>query len=119
MPARIDADFRRFRPAPRLSGTQHAGTVASTLKDELGDQLHFFGWKIKALAMNQEHVRSTDSLAGSYNARRKPALPECEGLHPSCQNCIRFAMNWRKKVLDLLGMADPTKEREPEQGLLF
>jgi hypothetical protein len=103
----------------RRQATTRATALLATLATVDSLKLHGFGFKIRGLPLAQEFLRSADSLAWSYNARRKPALRECEGLHPSCQNCLTFALKWRRKVLDLLGQKDAPRGREPRQGLLF
>src|SRR5207253_7147397 len=60
-----------------------------------GIKLHGFGLKIRGLRSTYSMLASADSLAWSYRARRNPALPGCH--HPHCQNCLRYALQWRRK----------------------
>jgi hypothetical protein len=100
----------------RRSGTLRAGTIVSTLRHDLGDRIHAFGWKIRGLVLNQEHVHTANSMAWSYRARRSPPLPECD--YKSCRNCNRFALRWRAKLLILLGQPHNAEE-SPVQRKLF
>lgn len=103
----------------RRQSTTRFGAILATLRRDLGDRLHSFGLKIRGLELSQDQVASADSLAWSYNARRKPALPECEGQHASCQNCLRYALRWRRKVMQLLGKDDGPAEEPQVQRTLF
>lgn len=67
-----------------------------------GFRLHGFGVKETGLQKVGEVFTSADSLAWSYHARRRPALPGCS--HRSCANCLRYALQWRAR---LLGRKDP------------
>ena len=64
----------------------------------LGIKLHAFGFKQKGLEQVSDALASADSLAWSYQARRRPALDGCTG-HKNCANCLRFALLWHEKVL--------------------
>jgi hypothetical protein len=60
--------------------------------------LHAFGVKGKAYVANEHLLTSADSMAWSYQARRNPPLPECA--HRCCNNCAKFALAWRQRLLD-------------------
>lgn len=99
----------------RRSDTARAQMMIAELAD-LGLPLHAFGFKISAL-LAEVMVRrpfgvelpeaqfmplwsvlaSADSMAWSFAARMQPALPGCD--HKSCQNCPRFAREWRVELL--------------------
>jgi hypothetical protein len=64
-------------------------------------------------------VVSADSLAWSYGARRRPPLPECRGDHAHCQNCLRYALRWRRKLLDTLDIDEPARTELRAQLRLF
>lgn len=64
---------------------------------EFGLRLHGFGVKTTGLARYGDRLASADSLAWSYNARRNPPLPGCS--HTSCNNCPRWALRWRERLL--------------------
>jgi hypothetical protein len=62
-----------------------------------GLRLHLFGFKLRGLARVGHLAASSDSLAWSYAARKRPPLPGCR--HKSCANCLRYALAWRSRVL--------------------
>lgn len=68
---------------------------------ELGLRLHAFGFKTAGLLSSREALASSDSLAWSLNARRNPPHPDCD--HKRCSNCLRYALDWRERLLDRLG----------------
>ncbi len=45
------------------------------------------------------------TLAWSFAARWQPPLPECRG-HRRCNNCVTFALRWRRKVLNTIKAAE-------------
>lgn len=134
-------DYRRHVDAYETAGVRLAGlpvvgvgsvcrrqnTMSVTfLLDELRRgglaNLHGFGFKVGGLVALAEMSRafgspfalaSADSLAWSFQARREPALPECSG-HINCANCLRFALDWRERLLDSIERAS-----RPDQGSLF
>jgi hypothetical protein len=63
----------------------------------LGIRLHGFGVKLGGLASSADVLTSADSMAWSFGARRSAPLPGCT--HKNCANCLRFALEWREKVL--------------------
>lgn len=106
-------------------------------------KLHGFGLKVKGLRRVAERLASADSMAWSYQARRRETLPECveeakqkaeerhqQGLPPSkrnghknCANCIRYAMKWRKRVLESMngngnGGSQPVAKKKKEETAL-
>jgi hypothetical protein len=64
-----------------------------------GLRLHGLGVKTSGLARYHGALASADSMAWSYAARRAPRLPGCTG-HKNCQNCLRYALEWRTRILD-------------------
>ena len=102
----------------RRQNTTRANALLATLQAD-GIRTHAFGYKVRGLMMAHEHVQSADSLAWSYNARRHPPLPECRGEHDRCNNCIRWALRWRTKLLKALNIEEPPREEPPVQGTLF
>lgn len=71
-------------------------------------KLHGYGFKMTGISLIGQLLLSSDSLAWSYNARRRPPLPGCP--HRSCANCVRWALLWREKVqarVNLLEMRLP------------
>ena len=45
-------------------------------------------------------LRSADSLAWSYRARKHPPLPGCP--HARCNHCLPYALAWRARVLQAI-----------------
>lgn len=64
----------------------------------LGLRLHGFGVKTAGIAELAPYLVSADSLAWSFNARKRAPLPECSG-HKNCANCWRWARRWLDHVL--------------------
>jgi hypothetical protein len=64
-----------------------------------GYRLHGFGVKTTGLELLAPYTVSVDSMAWSYNARRNERLPGCTG-HKKCNNCQRFALLWRQKLIE-------------------
>jgi hypothetical protein len=83
----------------RRQGTQEAIDLFAELS-VYGLALHGFG--LKSLALKSPNIRnalaSADSLAWSYQARRRAPLPGCK--HKSCANCLRFALKWRAGIVE-------------------
>lgn len=70
-----------------------------------GLSLHGFGMKAQGLAKVALLLKSSDSLAWSFTARRlqRPGLPQCVGGgHKNCANCLPFALAWRERLLAAL-----------------
>lgn len=80
----------------RRQGTAALAAVADALIGA-GFRLHGFGVKEKGLVRVMDGFASADSLAWSYNARRRPALPGCS--HRNCSSCLRYALWWRERLL--------------------
>lgn len=76
-------------------------------------RLHGFGLKKLGIARNRHLLASADSLAWSFDARRKPPMDGCIG-HRNCANCPRYALRWRGELL-----AARSAERLDGQGELF
>lgn len=83
----------------RRNRTGTVRDIALSLGD-CGLRLHVFGAKGAGAVRLASYAISADSLAWSYNARRKPALAGCR--HKSCANCPRFALRWRERLLACL-----------------
>jgi hypothetical protein len=78
----------------RRQATDDAGRILANLHSIGITRLHGFGFKIQGLQRFGSLLASGDSLAWSFTARRRPALPECRGRHRNCANCPRFAYQW-------------------------
>jgi hypothetical protein len=69
-----------------------------------GVKLHGFGFKVNGLtklAAEGGGLVSADSLAWSYQARKRPPLPGC--MHKTCANCKKWALAWREALLAKVG----------------
>lgn len=71
-----------------------------------GLRLHGFGVKVRGARKYAQHLASSDSFAWSYNARKNPPLPDCE--HPRCNNCPKWALRWRQRLLDQIDSSKVT-----------
>lgn len=60
-------------------------------------RLHGFGMKTEGLRRYGAGLASSDSMAWSYQARRRDPLPG--HTHKSCANCIDYALTWRSRAL--------------------
>jgi hypothetical protein len=81
----------------RRQATGEAASIFHRLR-ELGLRLHGFGAKTLGLELYGHELVSADSLAWSFQARRqKIKLEGCT--HPRCNNCRRWALQWREEVL--------------------
>jgi len=76
---------------------------------EAGIKLHGFGFKLRGLQRVSGYLESADSLAWSFDARRKPPLPRCT--HKNCANCVHFALEWYRNVMRVI--ANSTQEPPP------
>jgi hypothetical protein len=82
----------------RRQGTAEAGQIITALHGYGVRRLHGFGFKTQGLTRYGHLLLSTDSMAWSYDARRRPALPGCTR-HKNCANCLRYALTWRSRLL--------------------
>lgn len=65
-----------------------------------GIKIHAFGLKKKGVEKCFDFIESSDSLAWSYHARRRPPLEGClGGGHKNCANCADYALWWREKMI--------------------
>jgi hypothetical protein len=80
----------------RRQGTAEAETIMRTLTSD-GTRVHAFGFKKRGLAQCASILASADSMAWSYDARRKPPLPGCT-THINCANCIKYALMWGREM---------------------
>ncbi|OIJ69222.1 DUF7221 family queuine tRNA-ribosyltransferase-like protein [Streptomyces mangrovisoli] len=83
----------------RRQATGQATVIVTTLA-ERGLNLHGFGFKTLGLRSCGAALASADSLAWSYDARRKPPLPGHS--HKNCANCLPYALKWRARTLNTL-----------------
>ena len=71
--------------------------IVTGLNDRGLVRLHGFGVKRPGVAAAAHGLASADSQSWSYRGRRMEPLPGCR--HSSCQNCPRWALLWRSRVL--------------------
>lgn len=73
--------------------------------------LHGFGMKKAGLAAAGHRLTSADSMAWSYDARRrKIRLPG--HTHSNCANCLPYATRWRQQLLTDITAADTRGRQE-------
>jgi hypothetical protein len=88
----------------RRQSTSEIGAITGTFKAR-GYKLHGFGVKTAGLSHYAHNLDSADSLAWSGAARWTRDHPQgikldgCTHRGP-CNNCLRFAVRWRERVLD-------------------
>lgn len=87
----------------RRQGTDEVRQVFAEIRAAGVARLHGFGLKLLGLRRSAELVVSADSMAWSFDARRRPKLPDCIE-HKNCANCARYAFAWRSKLLDSVGL---------------
>lgn len=84
----------------RQQTTETARLISRLSSDGLA--LHAFGLKTQGLGKIGWALASADSMAWSYRARRAGRQPGCT--HAACNNCLPFALTWRRQALDQLGL---------------
>jgi hypothetical protein len=83
----------------RRQGTKEAERIIRALS-ALGIRLHGFGFKTEGIRRCWGALASADSMAWSMDARRRgQPLPGCP--HATCANCLRYALRWRERLLQL------------------
>lgn len=65
-----------------------------------GIQLHGFGFKVRGLRAVGAMLSSADSMAWSFDARRRPPLDGCT--HKTCANCFKFAKAWHGYITGIV-----------------
>ena len=78
------------------AGTLRIMSIALMLSEY---PLHGFGVKLDGLPAFGRYLASADSLSWSLDAYRAdgPKLDDCT--HKRCQNCMRYAMAWRDRLI--------------------
>jgi hypothetical protein len=91
----------------RRQATPEIARVVSALSLH-GLRLHGFGMKSRGLARVSHILTSADSMAWSTGGRmawHHDRRQLCDGGHRgSCANCSGWALRWRDKVLDGMGL---------------
>jgi hypothetical protein len=86
----------------RRQATGEIADVLGAIKAvDPGLPLHGFGVKTRGLQRYAHLLTCADSMAWSFDARRTAPLPGCT-THKNCANCLRFALRWRRHVLDAI-----------------
>jgi hypothetical protein len=80
----------------RRQNTKEVTDIINALADT-GVEPHGFGVKITGLKNAGHRMRSADSMAWSFGARRSKPLPGCT--HKNCANCDRYALQWYEKII--------------------
>jgi hypothetical protein len=65
---------------------------------KMGLKLHAFGLRVAALKKIQGYLKSADSMAWSYMGRNM-LRPDHGHKAVNCSNCIKWALEWREKVM--------------------
>jgi hypothetical protein len=77
--------------------------ILATLRTE-GIAAHAFGLSLAGLKRVSCLVESADSMAWSFTARkRRIKHKSCQARHPTCNNCLIYALWWRRHLLSRLG----------------
>ena len=85
----------------RRQNTKEAAALVHNIA-KCGIVLHTYGFKITGLGACAAVIGSSDSFAWSLNARKNPAHEDCVGKHQHCNNCVLWALRWRRSLLDSL-----------------
>jgi hypothetical protein len=84
----------------RRQGSAEAGHILSALHAMGVRHIHGFGFKILGLTEHADLLTSADSMAWSFDARRRARrAPGCHATHKNCANCLNYALDWRRNVL--------------------
>ena len=103
----------------RRQSTKEIGDVLRALYNAGLRNIHGFGVKTSGLKLTHRYLKTSDSMAWSYNARKHPPLPEHEGKHNNCANCWEWALRYKQNLLRKLGVMQ-CQIKTPTQGhLLF
>ncbi|WUA12563.1 hypothetical protein OG225_42405 (plasmid) [Nocardia sp. NBC_01377] len=81
----------------RQASAEAADIFAEICQTVPGIRLHGFGVKASGLQRFGDLLASADSMAWSFAARYTPPLPHCT--HHHCNNCLRYALAWRARLL--------------------
>jgi len=79
-------------------------------------KLHGFGFKLRGLERCAHLLKSSDSMAWSFAARKQDPLPGHEVRHKNCANCFDFAMQWHDRLLSKM---DSWRQKPRQMGLNF
>jgi hypothetical protein len=82
----------------RRQATVEAIEICHALSS-LGIRLHGFGIKKNGLVRLAPYLASADSMAWSFDARRKQQAVCGSLTHKNCANCLIYALQWRDELL--------------------
>ena len=88
-----------------LANRQDSPVVGDILRElsQRGLNIHAFGLSSTGLLGSHQLLKSSDSMAWSFIARkRKIKLTRCGANHRVCNNCFLYAKKWRREVLSTL-----------------
>lgn len=71
-----------------------------------GIACHGFGVKVLGVERYGHLLTSADSMAWSFDARHSAPMAGCA--HPHCNNCLRYALAWRARLLARIGPREVT-----------
>jgi hypothetical protein len=77
-------------------------------------RLHGFGVKTGGLARYAEALSSSDSMAWSFRGRH---VPGCAPSHRTESNCLRFALDWHRRIQNALDDQTEVAATEPGDSL--
>lgn len=81
--------------------------IVSLIQQQHRMRLHGFGVKTIGLKHIHHLLSSADSMAWSFTARwDNIRLPDCKHAALRCSDCHVWAKQWRKKVLDSIGVGE-------------
>lgn len=86
----------------RRQATEEIGQIVSEFYGR-GLRLHGFGVKMRGISLYADMLESSDSLAWSYNARKRDPLPG--HTHVSCGNCPEWAARWQRRAQERITAA--------------
>jgi hypothetical protein len=86
----------------RRQATGEIGAIVRAVRAAVDPTLplHGFGVKQRGLELYGHELETADSMAWSFNARHSAPMDGCVS-HKNCANCLRYALAWRERVLDL------------------
>jgi hypothetical protein len=89
----------------RRQATKEIVSIVKQVTDA-GMNLHGFGVKTLGLRKIHHLMKSADSMAWSFTARRERIrFSECTHNAVICNNCMAYAVEWRKNLLNSLPIA--------------
>ncbi len=93
----------------RRQATSEIGEIVAAVRAAVDPDLPLHGFGVKTLGLTRyaDQLETADSMAWSFDGRRSEPMAGCTG-HKNCANCLRYALAWRDRVLDL-----PSSHYEP------